>query len=250
MDNVRKWRTPVLIAFLLLGILISVQYRTQQVYLNDLSLQPTDNLIQILSNLHDKRDTLEKEQQYLEQQQQALNNDSASGANLVNSLHKESEQLEIALGLIPVKGPGITVTIPPDSPLVYLDLVDITNELWASQAEAVAINDQRLTAWTTIFWDREQMVITVNGKEIAFPCTIKAIGNPQQLQSGLQMVGGVLDDLAVYKIYPQVKQEQNLELPGAAPPVLNYIQPVPATPAATSPAAPAASSPAAAPASQ
>ncbi len=233
MDNVKKWRTPVLIAFLLLGIMISLQFRTQQVYLNDLSLQPTDNLVQILTNLHDKRNTLEREQSDLEMQQQAISSDSNSGASLADNLTKESDQLQIALGLIPVKGQGITITIPPDSPLVYLDLVDITNELWASQAEAVSINNQRVTAWTTIFWNKETMAITVNGEEITFPVTIKAIGNPDQLQSGLQLLGGVIDDLAIYKIYPQIEKDQELVLPGAARPALNYLQPsqtMPATP--------------------
>jgi uncharacterized protein YlxW (UPF0749 family) len=228
MDNVKKWRTPVLIVFLLLGFLISVQFHAQQVFRSDLSLQSTDDLTLILKGLQDKRANLEKELQDLEQQQQALNSDTTSGASLVNNLTKESNQLKIALGLIPVKGPGVTVTIPPDSNIVYLDLVDIVNELWASQAEAISINDQRVTAWTTIYWNKEKMTITVNGADVTFPCTIKAIGNPDTLLSGLRLLGGVLDSLAVYKIYPTVQRSSELNLPGAAPPVFHYLQPVPA----------------------
>jgi uncharacterized protein YlxW (UPF0749 family) len=228
MDNVKKWRTPVLIVFLLLGILISVQFHAQQIFRSDLSLQSTDDLTLILKGLQDKRTNLEKELQNLEQQQQALNNDTTNGASLVNNLTKESNQLKIALGLIPVKGPGVTVTIPPDSSIVYLDLIDIVNELWASQAEAISINDQRVTAWTIIYWNKEKMTITVNGADVTFPCTIKAIGNPDTLESGLQLLGGVLDNLAVYKIYPTVQQSSELNLPGSSPPVFHYLQPVPA----------------------
>ena len=225
MDNVKKWRTPVLIVFLLLGFLISVQFHAQQIFQSDLSLQSTDDLTLILKGLQDKRANLEKELQDLEQQQQALNSDTTNGASLVNNLTQESNQLGIALGLIPVKGPGITVTIPPDSNIVYLDLVDIVNELWSSQAEAISINDQRITAWTTIYWNKEKMTITVNGADITFPCTIKAIGNPDTLEAGLQLLGGVLDNLAVYKIYPVVQRSSELDLPGAAPPVFHYLQP-------------------------
>ncbi len=225
MDNVKKWRTPVLIVFLLLGFLISVQFHAQQIFQSDLSLQSTDDLTLILKGLQDKRANLEKDLQDLEQQQQALDSDTTNGASLVKNLTQESNQLGIAAGLIPVKGPGITVTIPPDSNIVYLDLVDIINELWSSQAEAISINDQRITAWTTIYWNKEKMTITVNGADITFPCTIKAIGNPDTLEAGLQLLGGVLDNLAVYKIYPVVQRSSELDLPGAAPPVFHYLQP-------------------------
>jgi len=226
MDNVKKWRTPVLIVFLLLGILISVQFRAQQSFRSDLSLQSTDDLTLILKGLQDKRSNLEKELQDLAQQQQALSSDTTNGASLVNNLTKESNQLGIATGQIPVKGPGITVTIPPGSNMVYLDLVDLINELWASQAEAISINGQRVNAWTTIYWNTEKMTITVNGADVTFPCTIKAIGNPDTLSSGLELLGGVLDNLAVYKIYPTIQRSSKLNLPGAPHPVFNYLHPV------------------------
>jgi uncharacterized protein YlxW (UPF0749 family) len=227
MDNVRKWQVPVLIAFLLLGFLISVQFRAQQAFQNDLSLQNTDDLVQILKGLQAKRGSLEGELQDLQQQQQALSNNAAGGASLVQSLTKESTKLAIATGMVPVKGPGVTVTIPPGSDIVYLDLVDIINELWASQAEAISIDNQRVTPWTTIYWNKENMTITINSNDITFPCTIKAIGNPDTLQSGLQLLGGVLDNLAVYKIYPVVSQSTSLNLPAAAPPAFHYLQPSP-----------------------
>lgn len=226
MDSVKKWRIPVLITFLLLGFMISMQFHTQQIFLNDLSLQKTDDLVLILQRLHDNRAKLEADLYNLEQQQEALNSDTSSGASLADNLHQESNKLQTTLGLIPVKGPGIIVTIPADSPIVYLDLVDIVNELWASQAEAIAINDQRVTAWTTIFWNKQKMTITVNGNDITLPCTIKAVGNPDTLDSGLRLLGGVLDNLAVYKIYPLVSRSNELDLPAAAHPVFRHIQPV------------------------
>jgi uncharacterized protein YlxW (UPF0749 family) len=227
MDNVKKWRVPVLIVFLLLGFLISVQFHAQQVFLNDLSLQDTDDLVQILKGLHDKREKLDRELYDLQQRQQEISDDTTNGASLVNNLTKESARLQTALGLIPAKGPGIVITIPPDSPAVYLDLVDIVNELWASQAEAISINGQRITAWSTIFWNKQKMTITINGTDVYFPCTIEAIGNPETMESSLRLLGGVLDNLAVYKIYPMVARSEELELPAAAPPVFQYSQVTP-----------------------
>lgn len=225
MDNVKKWRTPVLITFLLLGIMISVQFHTQQVFLSDLSLQKTDDLVLILQRLHDNRGKLEAELHTLEQQQQAIGNAATDGASLADNLTKESNRLQTAIGLIPVKGPGVTVIIPADSPIVYLDLVDIINELWASQAEAISINNRRVTAWTTIFWNKQKMTITVNGSDLTFPCTIKAVGNPETMESGLRLLGGVLDNLAIYKIYPIVNRSPELDLPAATPPVFQHTRP-------------------------
>ncbi len=224
MDNAKKWQIPIFITFLLLGILLSVQFRTQQNFLGDLSLQKSDDLVLMLKKLHDKRGELEKGLRELEQQQRSLQADVNARETLAESLKNESEQLKMALGLTPVRGPGITITITTESPMVYLDLVDIINELWASQAEAIAINDQRITPWTSIYWNKTNLTLTINGKEILYPCTIKAIGNQDKLESGLRLLGGILDDLAIYKVYPVIKRVEEIELPAAPPPTLNYLQ--------------------------
>ncbi len=223
MDNAKKWQIPVFITFLLLGFLLSVQFRTQQIFLSDLSLQKTDDLVLMLKKLHDKRGELAKELSELEKQQRTFNADVNAGETLTKGLRQDYQRQQIALGLLPVQGPGITITISTDSPIVYLDLVDIINELWASQAEAIAVNEQRVTPWTNIFWNKQNLSLTMNGREIAFPCTIKAIGNPEKLESGLRLLGGVLDHLAIYKVYPVIKRHQNLELPAASPPDIRYL---------------------------
>lgn len=224
MDRLKKWQIPVFITFLFLGFLLSVQFRTQQIYLSDLSLQKTDDLVMILKKLHDKRAELTKELSELENQQQTFTEDANAGEALIKGLRQDYQKQEMALGLVPVEGPGITVTITADSSVVYLDLVDIINELWASQAEAIAVNDVRVTPWTYIFWNKQNLSLVINGEEIAFPCTIKAIGNPDQLESGLRLLGGVLDHLAVYKIYPIIKRQQNLEIPAVSPPQIHYLK--------------------------
>ncbi|NPV30360.1 MAG: DUF881 domain-containing protein [Firmicutes bacterium] len=225
MGSLKRWQLPVFVVFLFLGFLLSVQFQTQQNFLSDLSLQKTDVLVLMLKKLHDKRGELEKELRELDRQQQTFQADVSSREALTEGLKKESARLRNALGLDPVKGPGITITITTDSPIVYLDLVDIVNELWASQAEAIAINNQRITPWTSIFWNKEDLTLTINGKEVLFPCTIKAIGDQEKLESGLRLLGGVLDDLAIYKVYPVIRRVEEIELPAAPPPTLHYLRP-------------------------
>jgi len=234
MLKIDKWQGYLFVVLFFLGILITVQFRTQQNFLNDLSLQKTEDLVMMLKKLYDKRSALEEELRELHRQTQIFQQDVSEGTVLAENLRQELERLEIALGLVPVRGPGIAITITSESPLVYLDLVDIINELWASgaeaiaindqrSAEAIAINDQRITSWTKIYWDKNTFSLTINDQKLRYPCTIKAIGDPVQLESGLRLVGGVLDDLNIYKIYPVITREEELEIPAAAPPQLHYI---------------------------
>ena len=49
-------------------------------------------------------------------------------------------------GGLAATGPGITVTIDGDTPVLAMNLVDLVNELWASGAEAISINGHRMMA--------------------------------------------------------------------------------------------------------
>lgn len=224
MKRLKNWQVPVFITFLLLGLLLTVQFRTQQSYLSDLSQQKTEDLVTMLNKLYEKKNSLEREIFTLDEQQRSFSADVFAGEALTRDLRQELLRQQMALGLVPVKGPGITVTFEATPPIVYLDIIDVINELWASQAEAIAINDIRVTTWTKIYWNKQNLALTVDGQIVPFPCTIKAIGNPEQLESGLRLLGGVLDDLAIYDIHPVVRKAEMLELPAADRPGIKYLK--------------------------
>ncbi|AFV12173.1 hypothetical protein Tph_c19790 [Thermacetogenium phaeum DSM 12270] len=224
MKRLKNWQVPVFITFLLLGLLLTVQFRTQQSYLSDLSQQKTEDLVTMLNKLYEKKNSLEREIFTLDEQQRSFSADVFAGEALTRDLRQELLRQQMALGLVPVKGPGITVTFEATPPIVYLDIIDVINELWASQAEAIAINDIRVTTWTKIYWNKQNLALTVDGQIVPFPCTIKAIGDPEQLESGLRLLGGVLDDLAIYDIHPVVRKAEMLELPAADRPEIKYLK--------------------------
>ena len=224
MKRLKNWQVPVFITFLLLGLLLTVQFRTQQSYLSDLSQQKTEDLVTRHNKLYEKKNSLEREIFTLDEQQRSFSADVLAWEALTRDLRQELLRQQMALGLVPVKGPGITVTFEATPPIVYLDIIDVINELWASQAEAIAINDIRVTTWTKIYWNKQNLALTVDGQIVPFPCTIKAIGNPEQLESGLRLLGGVLDDLAIYDIHPVVRKAEMLELPAAERPGIKYLK--------------------------
>ncbi|KKM11708.1 hypothetical protein SY88_07235 [Clostridiales bacterium PH28_bin88] len=231
----RNWQIPVTVVLIFMGILLSMQFRSQQEWRQSLAAQKQEDLVVMWKRLTEKRQKLQVEVEDLAKQQRALEEKSTMGQNTLSDLRATTDKLKIANGLIPVKGPGISVTVTGDAPLLYLDLVDIVNELWASGAEAIAINDHRIVASTPIAdaEDRETIYITVNGERLLYPVVITAIGDPMTLETGLTFPGGIVDGLSTYAISPEIKRQEELVLPAAKIiPAWRFAQPKTAAPEA------------------
>ncbi|SMB90804.1 Uncharacterized conserved protein YlxW, UPF0749 family [Thermanaeromonas toyohensis ToBE] len=225
----RVWcQTCLTVVLVILGILLALQFRTQRLLASSLEAQKTEDLVAMWKNSNAKRSQLVQEVNELEEQLQALTNTWGESDKAQVALEKELLRLKIALGLIPVKGPGITVSFTGDAPLLDTDLVDLVNELWVSGAEAIAINDHRVTPATFILDKEEGRSIyhTVNGQKLLYPIVIKAIGDPDTLEKGLTFTGGLIDNLStLYNIRPDIKKHQEIKLPAAPPIRLKYGHP-------------------------
>lgn len=107
--------------------------------------------------------------------------------------------VEVAAGLVPQRGPGLVVTVgdaggqpdpvtgdaPPADPndagqVQDRDLVEIVNALWASGAEAISVDGQRLSATSTI--RAAGAAILVDFRPVSSPYEVRAIGNAGQMQ--------------------------------------------------------------------
>jgi uncharacterized protein YlxW (UPF0749 family) len=225
----KKWQVPLFIALFLFGLLVSTQYTTQQALVNSLSNQNQEDLVKLVKSLNEKRARLELEIDTLRKNKQSLDEKAALGSDLVTNLQAELRQLKIVNGTIPVHGPGVTITITGDSNLMYLDLIDLVNELWVSGAEAVAINDHRIENNTIISQAEDanhRLVITVNKEPLLSPVVIKAIGNPDTLEKGLTFTGGIIDNLnTLYQVYPVVKKQEDVVIPAvSSKPTFKYLK--------------------------
>ena len=101
---------------------------------------------------------------------------------------------ELATGYVAVHGPGVVVTLsdaPEDSEgddsedlgaVIDSDVQHAVNGLWQAGAEAVAINDQRLTARSAI--RSAAGAILVNYRPLRPPYLVQAIGDPRALEQG------------------------------------------------------------------
>lgn len=216
----KNWQIPLFIALFVFGLLITIQYNTQQALLTDLSNQSTEDLVALVKSLNEQRNKLETEVDNLMKTKRTLDEKATVGSNLVTNLEAELRQLKVVNGTIPVHGPGIVITITGDSNLMYLDLIDLVNELWVTGAETVAINDHRIENNTIIFQGEDaghRLVITIDNEPLLSPVIIKAIGNPDTLEKGLTFTGGIMDTLnTLYQVYPVVKKQDDVTIPAGS----------------------------------
>ena len=88
--------------------------------------------------------------------------------------------------------------------------LDKLNELCAAGAEAVSINSERIVSTSSIRCVGN--TILVNNKRCAPPFEIKAIGDSSTLESGLNIRGGVIDVLRLYKIEVNVTKMSKINI--------------------------------------
>lgn len=153
-------------------------------------------------------------------QQEAL---SAADSPLLDQLATDS----VTSGASAVVGDGLRVTLEDaDVPVGAVDrnsrvrdtdLQIIVNGLWASGAEAIAVNGARLAATTAIRAAGDAILVDV--VPLVGPYRIEAIGDPQDMQTRLTRTSGgrllaVLQ--STYGIRTQVSSQRDLELPAAA----------------------------------
>ncbi|WP_322619383.1 DUF881 domain-containing protein [Bacillus fonticola] len=151
--------------------------------------------------------TRELQQQLREKQQEirSIEKDLAEDQELFFNLVEDAEKYRMYLGLVDVKGPGVTVTLadseydPEDDGNVNDYIVheghvfQVINELYTSGATAVSINGQRISQNSYIVCDGP--VITVDGVQYPAPFEISAIGDAEVLTAALNLTGGVKDQL-------------------------------------------------------
>ena len=98
-------------------------------------------------------------------------------------------RLETNTGFVAVSGPGVRAVVddaPNGDPAQAVrdeDLALLVDGLWSAGAEAIAINGQRLTTLSAI--RNSGPAIHVNGRPLAPPYTVLAIGDTRTLQADL-----------------------------------------------------------------
>lgn len=204
---------------LVLGIMLAIQFKTTQNYQESLLPSRVNELSQRLNAVTEERDALAEE--VLTLREKLKNSRDYDKAML--DLQEELQRASMAACMIPVEGPGIVVTLddskrilqPGENPNDLLihdtDLLMVVNELKASGAEAISVNGERVTAMTEIRC--AGTMILVNWNKISPPFEIRAIGNPDMLESGIMIRGGVVEMLKIWGVQVNIQKMEKITVP-------------------------------------
>jgi uncharacterized protein YlxW (UPF0749 family) len=140
-------------------------------------------------------------------------------------------RLQVATGYTPVTGPGVRIVVDdaPGGDVTQMvrdeDLALLVDGLWSAGAEAISINDQRLTVLSAI--RNVGPAVHVNSRPVNPPYTVQAIGDTLTLQADLldtthgQQFFDLADDLGFEYT---MENETSLTLPSAPGPRLRHVE--------------------------
>ena len=152
------------------------------------------DLVRILDDLSAQRERLVAEETQLRATIAELET-SADQAQVARDASRERVQsLRILAGVVPVTGPGVTLTIAdPEGVLDAGDILDTVQELRDAGAEAISVDDERVIATTAIVDTPEG--IAVGNTVLTSPIEVQAIGDSDTLAAGLSFPGGVIESV-------------------------------------------------------
>ncbi|MFI1801431.1 DUF881 domain-containing protein [Streptomyces sp. NPDC020379] len=191
----RLTRAQLTVAVLLcvLGLGLAIQVRSTS---DNSALRGArqEDLVRILDELDNRTKRLEDEKRNLESQRTELESSSNQAAEARKQTAQKEQQLAVLAGTVAAQGPGIELTVSDPKGSVEPDkLLDTIQELRAAGAEAIQINDVRVTADT--YFSGAAGKVEIDGKKVSQPYLFKVIGKPQDLEPALNIPGGVVQTL-------------------------------------------------------
>ena len=197
-----------LIAFVI-GLALVAQFRSQArpTELTSLPVAELSTRIQTLSDANAQLRTALSEQRSLLAEYQAA---GAQGSSALDVSREELRRIRAYSGLAPVEGQGIVVHV--NGALDAIALNDLVNELRNAGAEALAVDETRLTARSVVVEGPRNLEI--DGVPIARTFTLGAIGDPDGLVAALQRPGGIVAQLEQFvRASITIAQTDTLRLP-------------------------------------
>jgi uncharacterized protein YlxW (UPF0749 family) len=193
-----------LATFLVAG-LAATQFRSQPLPPSN-RLARAEALRQSANQLEDQNRALKTRVRALQADVKAGEDESARRSSAAQEVKAQLDEQKTYAGLAPLHGPGLTVLLhdgaDPNSStdhslgwtIHYQDLQDIVNVLWASGAEAIAVNGDRIVPSTAFHYAGVNILVN-NASRLTGPYTVIALGDPPALANGI----GNPDQLAELK---------------------------------------------------
>ena len=211
---------------MILTIAIIVQMRTIEKATKTVGTGISDNsgLKDEFLKSQDEYNLAYKQLEEAEKRLEEVRNQATQNNKTDSDTEAEIKENRKLLGLTEVTGQGFIIKLDDNRQINssevlnvsdYLvhegDLLYIVNELFNAGADAIAINDQRITSKTSIICDGN--IIRINGEIVSVPITIQAIGYPERMYYALKRPGGYLEILANAGVQVYVQKSEKITLP-------------------------------------
>ncbi len=198
----------------ILGLALSWQFQSikSNAKVMNLESQKKDDLVVKILNEQKNNENLRAKLSELQTQLDKFENARGNSDENLKLLTDEIQKLKTVAGLTDVKGRGVIVTFAKEDALNVEDddLLFVLNELRATDAQALAINDQRIIDTSEV--RVAGGYIMVNGRHVMPPYVIKAIVDPDNAVNALNMIGGALEKIRVF-IDVGVEKSDSVEIP-------------------------------------
>ena len=123
-------------------------------------------------------------------------------------------------GLAAVNGQGVTLDVKGDLDAIALN--DLVNELRNAGAEAIAVDNVRITARSVAIEGPSSL--QVDGVKVGKHFTMRAIGSPDGLFGAMQRPGGIISQLKLFiSATIEIRQADSVALPATAAALLPAV---------------------------
>ncbi|MBO3102723.1 DUF881 domain-containing protein [Cellulomonas fengjieae] len=156
----------------------------------DLGGMRQDDLVRILDEATNRGDSLAREAADLARERDELLSGSDRRQAALDALRRSAETQGILTGRLPAEGPGVVVTLTDTDGVKPITMLNMLEELRNAGAEAIELNDLRVTASSAFTGTAGAVVL--DGVTLAPPYRWIAIGDPDIIAPALTIPGGAM----------------------------------------------------------
>lgn len=223
----KKIYYQIVVAFVcaLLGFFLAYQFKLLNIKDKnsiESKIDTTDVMAEVES-LKKEKEQLQTQNNKLFEELKTIEENAAKDGSITNEMKNQLEKSRMIMGSTDVKGPGIVLTLTTKSSVFsatesdYItdeELLHVVNLLNYSGAEAISINDIRITPQTGIKFASNYIWIGNNDRiSPKDKIVIKIIGDRVNLEGGLNFVGA-LDYGALGRSYDKkISPDAEIKIP-------------------------------------
>jgi uncharacterized protein YlxW (UPF0749 family) len=200
---------------LLLGFAFAVQVRSTDAGKQYSSAREED-LVGILDDLNARQERL---RQQIADQRTALaqlNSSDSRSSTALQEARQRAQAIGILNGTVAAEGPGLRMVIrDPGDAVRVADLLDAIEELRGAGAETMQIDGVRVGVSTAVTGDPG--ALRLDGKPIGAPYEVLVIGSPPDLQTAMNIPGGVVPRISGRGGSVDITQEQQVVVDALRP---------------------------------